>query len=57
MIGRLIVMLLGCFSSFYYWPHEDNRPNQIQCFKSTNQLCMLDLVYEMMIVVGSPKQP
>ena len=48
MRGRLIVVFLGCSMSFCYMRSPDLF--KIQCFKSTSQLCMLDLVYEMMIM-------
>ena len=52
----LIVVLLGCFTSFCYWPHETVWPNQNSVFRSTGQLCMLDVlvVYIVMIVGRAP---
>ena len=47
MRGRLIVVFLGCSTSFCYWAHEIAWSNQnSECFKSASQLCMLDLVYD-----------
>ena len=35
-IWELIVVLLGCFTSFCYWPHESAWPNQDCVFQTTS---------------------
>ena len=50
MRGRLIVVFLGCSTGFSNGHMRLPDLIKIQCFKSANELRMLDLVYEMMIM-------
>ena len=55
MRGRLIVVFLGWSTSFFSIGHM-GLPDliQIQCSNCASQLCMLELVFEVMIMERAP---